>query len=281
LIEELDSEDFKTRANATQKLSELGRDVIEPVSRAAATGSLEVVARAMTVLEKIYRNGDDETIDAVEAALEQLSTTPHQSVSGRAEIVLAKCYPVRERRALAEIRRAGGVFMRQDQASNRENIVTETAGLDYFRLVLHIGDSWKGGDEGLKHVKRLSRLQAIRYVPNASGVSREAIRNLVTSMPELNVHERGAAMLGLMGQPSQVPRGCEVVTVAQGSPAEEAKLEQGDVIIRFDDKPVNDFDSLVEMIKTKKPGDKVTLEIQRQREAKTRTVTPVLKGWQE
>ena len=214
LIDELNSDDFRVRETATRRLSEMGRPAIEPVVRAMDHGSLEVIVRATTILERIYRAGDDETIDEVESALERLGRHTNRSVSGRAEVVLVKCYPIRERRALEEIRLAGGVFIRE--VDKRETVVTETSGLSYNGLLLHL-ENWKAGDAGLRHVKRLTRLQALRIVPGVSGISAEAIRDLAAAMPALHIHERGAAKLGLVGQASQAPKGCEILRIERAT----------------------------------------------------------------
>jgi serine protease Do len=46
-------------------------------------------------------------------------------------------------------------------------------------------------------------------------------------------------------------------------PADKAGIEVGDVVTQFDGKPVKDFAELAEMVRTKKPGDKVGVQVQR------------------
>jgi serine protease Do len=52
--------------------------------------------------------------------------------------------------------------------------------------------------------------------------------------------------------------------VSQGSPAETAGLQGGDVITSFNDKSMNNLQDLSDALSEANPGDKVTLKIQRQ-----------------
>ena len=56
---------------------------------------------------------------------------------------------------------------------------------------------------------------------------------------------------------------CRIASVVADSPADEAKIMAGDVITKFDGRDVPDFDVLVDLVGRKKPGDKVTVEIER------------------
>lgn len=62
---------------------------------------------------------------------------------------------------------------------------------------------------------------------------------------------------------SQYPAGLYVTGVVSGSGAEDAGLEAYDRIIAIDDTEVTDYSSLSAYLKTKKPGDTVTLTIYR------------------
>ena len=67
--------------------------------------------------------------------------------------------------------------------------------------------------------------------------------------------------LGLQGDPgSEVAK---VASVLPDGPAAKAGLQVGDVIVKFQGKPVTDFSSLQMHVNDCQPGDKVTLEIVR------------------
>jgi len=59
------------------------------------------------------------------------------------------------------------------------------------------------------------------------------------------------------------PNGAQVQTVVPGGPAEKAGLRPGDLIKSLDGQPVRDPSDLSSAIDVKKPGDKVTLQIER------------------
>ncbi|WP_435206245.1 trypsin-like peptidase domain-containing protein [Micromonospora sp. bgisy143] len=67
--------------------------------------------------------------------------------------------------------------------------------------------------------------------------------------------------------------GALVASVTPGSPAEKAGLQQGDVVTRFGDKPINDSDDLVGAVQAGKVGDRVELHFKRNGAEKTVTVT--------
>jgi putative serine protease PepD len=67
--------------------------------------------------------------------------------------------------------------------------------------------------------------------------------------------------------------GAKVAGVQQGSPADKAGLQQGDVIHTVDGKAVNSSEDVVSAIESLKPGDEVTLGIERGGKSSTVTVT--------
>jgi serine protease Do len=59
------------------------------------------------------------------------------------------------------------------------------------------------------------------------------------------------------------PRGALVQAVGENSPAEQAGIRQGDIILSVDGKPVDSFTTLVNYISPLKPGTETTLEVWR------------------
>ena len=70
-----------------------------------------------------------------------------------------------------------------------------------------------------------------------------------------------------------VDDGAIVVSTTPGSPAENVGLRRADVITRFDGKDINTADALVEAVRAKKPGDKVSLTFVRGEQERTVTAT--------
>ncbi len=71
----------------------------------------------------------------------------------------------------------------------------------------------------------------------------------------------------------QITDGALVGEISDGSAAEDAGLEPGDVITRVDDQEITGADSLIATIRSYRPGDEVTVTFQRDGEEQTATVT--------
>ncbi|MFI7605810.1 trypsin-like peptidase domain-containing protein [Micromonospora sp. NPDC049366] len=67
--------------------------------------------------------------------------------------------------------------------------------------------------------------------------------------------------------------GALIAAVTQGSPAEKAGLQRGDVVTRFGDKVINDSDDLVGAVQAGKVGDRVEVHYKRNGAEATTTVT--------
>ena len=62
---------------------------------------------------------------------------------------------------------------------------------------------------------------------------------------------------------NNVPEGAYIVEVVSGSPAEKGGVKVDDIIVKIDGKNLNDKNSLSDMVASKKPGDRIVLEIWR------------------
>lgn len=60
-----------------------------------------------------------------------------------------------------------------------------------------------------------------------------------------------------------IDRGALIVDVTSNGPAAQAGLKPGDVIMRVDNKEVNDVASLGDVLLSKKPGDVVPVQVHR------------------
>jgi S1-C subfamily serine protease len=78
-----------------------------------------------------------------------------------------------------------------------------------------------------------------------------------------------AEQLGVTG----VTSGVIVAGVGNGSPAQTAGLRAGDVIVAIDGTPATSKDDVRKAIQARKPGDKLTIEVQRDGQARTITAT--------
>ena len=81
-------------------------------------------------------------------------------------------------------------------------------------------------------------------------------------------------LLGVSLDNAFTDNGARVSNVTNGSAADDAQLEAGDVIVRIDDRSINDATELVVAIRSYAPGDEI--EIGYQRDGQDRTTTLVL-----
>lgn len=83
------------------------------------------------------------------------------------------------------------------------------------------------------------------------------------------------AMLGVETDSDE--DGATVLKVTEESAAQKMGLKKGDVIIKVDDKKINEENSITEVIRSKKPGDKVTVTFLR--DGKEQKMTTELGKW--
>ncbi|MBA3033481.1 MAG: DegQ family serine endoprotease [Gammaproteobacteria bacterium] len=69
------------------------------------------------------------------------------------------------------------------------------------------------------------------------------------------------------------PQGALVAAVEKGGPADKAGLEAGDVILRFNDKPVTQSSDLPRVVGNAKPGSKATMQVWRAGASKELSLT--------
>lgn len=67
--------------------------------------------------------------------------------------------------------------------------------------------------------------------------------------------------------------GALLTTVAAGSPAAQAGLKVGDLVATAESKPIKDFTELAAIVRAKRPGDTVTLVVERDGQRQTITAT--------
>lgn len=270
LIDDLDHRDYDVRRRAMQRLAAQGRRAVGPLTRAASATSLEARRRAVLALEAIYTapRSDEATLIAVEEALEGLAKSPNGQLAALSQEVLERNADIRERRALAEIERLGGEVHHYDTSGRtlvqpNAGAAAQGAGSGSTVKMIVLGRGWKGGDAGLKYVKRVPQLTTL-YISrgnDVSPVSEKALKELEAAMPQLNIQFRGLAYLGISGVSTQ--DGCYISDVVQGAAADRAGVERFDVITGFAGKDVDSFETLISLIKQKQPGEQVPIEVLR------------------
>lgn len=286
IVSQLDDDDYFTRERASRQLLAYGRQAIPALSAAALSDSLEVTCRAIQALRDLSTVRDFATADAAAAALEELSAAPTSAAAQRASSALAQYSRTRAQLAMEEMLRLGAVMMNPD---------LQTGQIDP-RLML--GKQWQGGDDGLSllkwlvtvdhlsirgaaitdaglsHLKPLAHLVEIQLY--GTQVTAEGAAELQAALPGTKVDRRAGGLLGIGGVPGAEQ--CEITTVQPGSGADNAGLRLGDIIVAFDDQPVQGFESLTALIAQKPAGAEVAIEFVRNEQRQR--VVAVLGQWE-
>ncbi|MCC7424390.1 MAG: serine protease [Planctomycetaceae bacterium] len=72
---------------------------------------------------------------------------------------------------------------------------------------------------------------------------------------------RGTAVLGVTGDDDEST--CRIARVAEGYPAHEAGMKAGDIITKFDGRPIKSFTDLTDLVRKMSPGDEAKVEVSR------------------
>ncbi len=148
---------------------------------------------------------------------------------------------------------------------------------------VRLGKGWRGGDEGLRHLRQLDgastlevnelnlssnafdhiaqmpQLQNLRI--NYSEFDREDIVRLRKAKPNMALYATGKALLGVSG--NSHGRGFHVTNVVNGSGAYNAGIQLGDVIVSTDGMPLRDLADLTIVVSQMDVGDSMPVVVLR------------------
>ena len=109
-------------------------------------------------------------------------------------------------------------------------------------------------------------------IDDAKGIAQQLIDNGQVDHAYLGVRLADASESS-QGSSSESATGAVVAGVEAGSPAEDAGIKQGDVLVSIDDEAVRDAAAVTAAIRSHDPGDKVTIAVRRGGEEKMLTAT--------
>ena len=274
-LADLNADDPQRRDAATKSLVSEGKTALPELARLAAEGSPEAASRAIQILGTWYETEDGEFFDQVEDHLLKIGRARGGTVRQQARLALELSRDKRETRALAEIQRLGGTIAYRDQNSP---LVPSLREAPSYRQLSHVMLSWrwKGGDEGLKQIRRITQLPSL-YLAQGCPVSPEAIAQLTADRPEILIQERGTVQLGIEFDAFPVGAGCQVKRVVAGTSADLAGLTGSDLIVELNEFPIDMPNDIVQLLKSYDPDDRITLTVIRGQQLIYLDVT--LKGW--
>lgn len=275
-LKALEHADFRIREAASERIVARHQAAVAPLAELAQSGRAEASVRAFELLRQLHSADDEATYEAVESVYDALIQGDNIQVAARAEAAIDAQGATRHRRALAAFRKLGGLvrfLVEEDPDKDAPSPPLKAA---------MINRHWTGGDEGLKYLRRIEDFQpparfqqrSALYVikgPTGAKISDEALARLKTDLQGV-IAERGPAFLGVQPSGGLVENGLVISRLVPGGPGDAAGLQSEDVILEFDGVAIPDFETLVERIGLRQPGDIVTVSYLRDGEEKCLTV---------
>lgn len=130
------------------------------------------------------------------------------------------------------------------------------------------------GTQKTQAMAELERAEAEKQLADAQRRLEEAARDvaelsatvhgpIIEEVRRIRIGGPGRAMLGINIDDAGSGGGVRVMGVSPGGPAAEAGIKSGDLIVAIDGKPLGSGRDLVSQMRAVEPGDKVSLELQR------------------
>ena len=299
VIAQLGSPDFEVRQRAMELLQDITAEQIPLLADAIQNHpSNEVAQRCIELLARWYATGDRDaglTRQSSEV-LESAAKSDRWFVAEAARDILERHWKRRVEIACLKLQELGvpmlptnpvklwepahydsGPFGRIDPISDRH-------------LKIYADEYWKAQPERFELLRRLSPLVSQDFLISGSQVSMYVLDGHPLRQPELaelkgifgdtRVQERGRVCLGISHQ-QQDGGGVRVSGVSPDSSADKAAILENDLLLRFEGKPLKDFEQLIESLKAFRPGDEVTFLVQRFSVRSSFEIKVKLQGWYE
>jgi len=126
-------------------------------------------------------------------------------------------------------------------------------------------------DVCVEDLAKLKKVQYFRiYGTEITTEGAQRLRDLIGPGKQLDF-KLGGALLGV--NCSEQPEICTIEFVQRDSAAARAGLQKNDIVLRYDDQPVKNFENLRMLISKNTPGDRVTMTIQRGKQQLSKEVT--------
>lgn len=284
LVEQLDSNRYLEREQATQTLLDAGSAALDPLLAAANSDYPEPADRAVWVLKKL---GEAPDRALALAALDRLVLVKNRpAVVLNATRARGRIYELVCQESLAKL---GARLVVADQPSPEQTPV---------RLVhVILTDQWRGTPDDLKCLADLGDHRYFRMEGAAVGdaeiklfegmdelallqiwktrVSPAAVDAIKEHQPKAVVYVRNQALLGIGGTTHE--KGVLVTEARRNTGAAAAGIVKDDVITSLDGQPVKDFDRLTARIAQYEPGREIEVTILRGKEKLTKRVA--LSDW--
>ena len=282
-VADLCAKEFATRQQAEQHLLAHGALAFGPLIDSLETVPEEAGLRILSILEQLWLVTPEPQADAFERQLETLRLTigPYQP---QVERLLSGHHQLREKRALRALRRLNAVVeMAFDENAygllgQLEQPIEEIP-LRISQIILP--RSWKGTEADLWQFKRLSHVKFLTvFVVRGNGISDSNKQEMQVGFPDIQVNERAEVFIGVIGEQIAMNGGCQVKDIQPDSPAQIAGIQPGDLIQSVDGHPIQNFQGLVEALKTKRSYQPIELIVKRYSEEHPLPLTVIGHPWE-
>ncbi len=271
-VQDLANDSYRRRESATDQLCTAGRAAVDPLVESLQQGDLEVIVRGVKILRVLAMSEDQPTATAARQALENLGSPAVSTLADHVRTALSELAEVDQTRAYEKFQQLGGRF---GSGSAMEGPITTSHAI--------LGKGWEGGaadvkllqhmlsldrlsifgpritDQAIPHLLQLTQLKRLELY--GTRLSAEGLRKIRNALRATDIEERRGGLLGVSGNLNSVD--CLVTSVRDGSAAQAAGIQAGDVVLGCQGKPVQGFQSLTGIIAAQDGGDTIELSILR------------------
>jgi hypothetical protein len=299
-IDQLAAPQYSVRQKSLDSLKSVSAEQIALLAEATEKHSdSEVAKRCIELMTMIYATSDRDssvvrqTSDAIEIA----ANSDRWFIAEAAQDALERHWKRRVEIAMLQLQMLGANMSPRDPAKlwERSSLSYQSSPTNEDHLKVFVDEHWKADAFAISLLKRLTPLLQHSFVPGRSRVSfvlidghtqtPEEIAQIKGIFGDTNVMSRGQVYLGIVHQSNNPENiGIQIHQVGSDSSAEKAGLEVGDNLLKCEDKPLKDFDDLIELLKAHKVNDEVTFEVYREdfrTPGKRLEVKVKLYGWYE
>ncbi len=237
IVADLGAVSFRTRVEATQRLTKLPIEDLSAVTeRSGEKLSAEVAVRLLKELELRYVKASGDELFAVSDILEAMNVSERLLLADGARRILDDHWRIRIELARQDLEKQGAVFREGTFSSRRD--LGWLPGADLPSVQILIGEKWTGKTEGLRIIRRMSRLTdpAMRsagvfvWLLEGHPLSDEEYSVLSDLVGQDRNQERSRGALGIKWMQGS-SGGVLIDEVTKGSSAADAKLQRMDRIL--------------------------------------------------
>lgn len=275
-LNKLDADDYRMRTEAQQILEQGGLETAQALPEYVSKASIEGKVRAEKVLEqitlKLVQTQADAEIDKVQQVTQDFRQADFDLFGPRLDEFQTTYSTLLERASVRRLIRLNAVIDFEKANKPIDGISNTQFAID-LPSVIYIGDDFTGQEKDLHHFSSILRSSEL-LLGNGRGIYHigdcpiplERLRDLAAGVPGVAVEHRSSAKMGITGQVSPLyseEADWKITAVHPGTSAKYSGLQVQDTIVRLDGNLVGDFRSFTVDLEPYQPGDRLTLDIQR------------------